>query len=182
MGGFVSHSSGPLRGRHDLFVLGDARFGSVPPVGDAAESLFDRQLIDCIGIVFIRPFFGFSMALVGGVCNRFKPFEEARNSAAILGRSVSFAANEALSVIEVGTSTWRQISGSVCRNSIRTVAISLTLSDAVFILAGLMRSVWQPGSASSRVGAGRGCGYCESRWGALLGKVQNAVAAHYRSQ
>ena len=57
-------------------------------------------------------------------------------------------------MIEVGTSTWRQISGSVCRNSIRTVAISLTLSDAVFILAGLMRSVWQPGTGSSRVGAG----------------------------
>jgi hypothetical protein len=37
----------------------------------------------------------FSMALVGGVCNRFKLFVEARNSAAILGRSVSFAANEA---------------------------------------------------------------------------------------
>jgi hypothetical protein len=47
-------------------------------------------------------------------------------------------------VIEVGTSTWRQISGSVCRNSIRTVAISLTLSDPVFILAGLMRLVWLP--------------------------------------
>ena len=59
--------SGPLHGRHDLFVLGDARFGSVPPVGDAAESVFDRQLIDSIGIVFIRPFFRFRMALVGGV-------------------------------------------------------------------------------------------------------------------
>lgn len=43
-------------------------------------------------------------------------------------------------MIDVGTSTWRQISGSVCRNSIRTVAISLMLSDAVFVLAGLIPS------------------------------------------
>jgi hypothetical protein len=78
-----------------LSLVGDACFGGVAPVRDAAEGVFDRQLIDCVGIVFIRSFFGFSMALVGGVCNRFKPFVEARNSAAILGRSVSFAANEA---------------------------------------------------------------------------------------
>jgi hypothetical protein len=35
-----------------------------------------------------------------------------------------------LSVIEVGASTRRQIKGSVCRSSMRTVAISLKLSDA----------------------------------------------------
>ena len=46
--------------------------------------------------------------------------------------------------------------------------ISLTLSDAVFILAGLMRLVWQPGTGSSRVGAARACGYRGSLWGALL--------------
>jgi hypothetical protein len=86
-----------------------------------------------------------------------------------------------LSVIEVGTSTWRQISGSVCRNSIRTVAISLTLSDPVFILAGLMRLVWRPGTGSSRVGAARACGYRGSLWGALLGEVQKCRAAHNRS-
>ena len=75
-------------------------------------------------------------------------------------------------MIEVGTSTWRQISGSVCRNSIRTVAISLTLSDAVFVLAGLMRSVWRPGSGGSRVGAGRVVDIVRSLSGALLGEVQ----------
>jgi hypothetical protein len=39
---------------------------------DAPKGVFDRQPIDCVGIVFIRPFFGYSTALVGGVCNRFK--------------------------------------------------------------------------------------------------------------
>jgi hypothetical protein len=34
--------------------------------------------------------------------------------------------------------------------AIRTVAISLTLSGPVFILAGLVRSVWQSASGSSR--------------------------------
>jgi len=48
----------------------------------------------------------------------------------------------------------------------------LTLSDPVFILAGLMRLVWQPGTGSSRVGAARACGYRGSLWGALLGEVQ----------
>jgi hypothetical protein len=38
------------------------------------------------------------------------------------------------SVIEVGTSTSRQISGSVCCNSMRTLAISLKLSDATLPL------------------------------------------------
>jgi hypothetical protein len=42
----------------------------------------------------------------------------------------------------------------------------------VFILAGLMRLVWQPGTGSSRVGAARACGYRGSLWGALLGEVQ----------
>ena len=35
------------------------------------------------------------------------------------------------SVIEVGTSTWRQITGSLLRNSMSRVAISSTRSDAV---------------------------------------------------
>jgi hypothetical protein len=50
-----------------LRVLGDAHSGSVPPVRDPAEGVFDRQFIDCIGIVIIRPFFGFRVALVVGV-------------------------------------------------------------------------------------------------------------------
>ena len=41
-----------------------------------------------------------------------------------------------------------------CRSSIRMVAMSLTLSDAAFILAGPMQSVWPPGTGSSTVGAG----------------------------
>jgi hypothetical protein len=57
------------------------------------------------------------------------------------------------SVIEVGTSTSRQINGSVSRNSILTVQIWLKLSTADMSLAGtvppllmitLMRPVWQP--------------------------------------
>ena len=64
-----------------------------------------------------------------------------------------------LSVIEVGTSTWRQIKGSVSRSSMRTVAISLKLSDAAFCLTGLiMPPVWQAASSSSRAAADRGCG------------------------
>jgi hypothetical protein len=90
----LSPSYMPRSGLRENGAIRGACFGSVP-VRDAPEGVFDRRLIDCVGIVFIRPFFGFSMALVGGVCNRFKPFEEARNSTAILGRSVSFAANEA---------------------------------------------------------------------------------------
>ena len=57
----------------------------------------------------------------------------------------------------------------------------ITIQLAAFILAGLMRSVWQPGTGSSRVGAARACGYRGSLWRALLGEVQNAVAAHHRS-
>jgi hypothetical protein len=75
--------------------VGDACFGSVAPVRDAAEGVLDRQVIDSVGVVFVRPFFGFLMALVGRVCNRFKPFVEAWNAAAILERPVSFAANVA---------------------------------------------------------------------------------------
>src|ERR1700733_9617203 len=62
----------------------------------------------------------------------------------------------ALRVIEVGTSTWRQITGSLSRNSMRTVAISLKLSNAALRPAGLMRPVWQSRSSSSRAGVGRG--------------------------
>jgi hypothetical protein len=53
-------------------------------------------------------------------------------------------------VIEVGTSTRRQISGSVCRSSMSTVAISLKLSDAAFCLAGLMLPIWQAHASNSR--------------------------------
>ena len=56
-------------------------------------------------------------------------------------------------MIEVGTSTWRQINGSVCRSSIQTVAISFTLCDAVFTLASLMLPVWQVEPGNSRPGA-----------------------------
>src|ERR1017187_1621423 len=59
-----------------------------------------------------------------------------------------------LSVIDVGTSTWRQISRSVSSNSIRTVQIWLKLSAAdaasptVFVVGALlmwlMPPVWQP--------------------------------------
>src|SRR5882757_9316053 len=57
-----------------------------------------------------------------------------------------------LSVIEVGASTWRQITGSVSRSSIRTVAISLKLSNAALLLGGLMPLVWQASPSSSRAG------------------------------
>src|ERR1700722_5687521 len=75
----------------------------------------------------------------------------------------------ALRVIEVGTSTWRQITWSLSRNSMRTVAISLKLSNAALRPAGLMRPVWQSRSSSSRAGVGRGGGPDDRRCGAAHG-------------
>src|SRR5712691_6179294 len=57
-----------------------------------------------------------------------------------------------LRVIDVGTSTWRQIKGSLSRSSMRTVAIWLKLSKAALLAAGLMPPVWQPRPSSSRAG------------------------------
>src|SRR5436309_2098507 len=47
-----------------------------------------------------------------------------------------------LNVVEVGTSTWRQITGSVSRSSILTVQISLGLSDGDLGAAGLICSAY----------------------------------------
>jgi hypothetical protein len=55
------------RGKSGLFLAGETRLGSVAPVRDATEGVFNRQLIDCVWIVIIRPFLSFRMALVGGV-------------------------------------------------------------------------------------------------------------------
>jgi hypothetical protein len=58
-------SDDTVRAGGRLFLVGATGLGSVAPVRNATEGIFDRQLIDCVGVIFIRPFFGLSMALVG---------------------------------------------------------------------------------------------------------------------
>lgn len=55
-----------LRGVDPITFVGEARLGGVAPVCDATERVFDQQLIECIGIVFVDPFFGFGMARAVG--------------------------------------------------------------------------------------------------------------------
>jgi hypothetical protein len=60
-------SDDTVRAGGRLFLVGKTRVGSVAPVRDATEGVFNQQLIEYAGIVFVRPFFGLRMALVGGV-------------------------------------------------------------------------------------------------------------------
>src|ERR1700731_1161085 len=66
-----------------------------------------------------------------------------------------------LSVMEVGTSTWRQITGSVSCSSMRRVAISLKLLDPVFFLGELTPPVSQIGYSNSGGEAQGGLGFCD---------------------
>ncbi len=63
--------------------------------GDAVAGIFDRQLVERVGIVVVEPLFGFGVALVGGVGGGFQGFADAENAAAILGRGVSLAGDVA---------------------------------------------------------------------------------------
>ena len=68
--------------------LGEARLGGVAAVCDATEGVFDRNCIECIGIVVARPVFEMGMARMRTVSDRFEQFVEAWDAAAIFGRSV----------------------------------------------------------------------------------------------
>jgi hypothetical protein len=48
-----------------LAFLGHPRLGRLSPVCDAGKGVFDRQLVDDVGIVFVGPFLGFGVARDG---------------------------------------------------------------------------------------------------------------------
>jgi hypothetical protein len=81
--------------RAEVLFLGEARLGGVAAVCDAPEGVFDRKRIECIGIVVTRPFFEMGMARMSRVGDRFEQFVEARDAAAVLGRSIPFATDVA---------------------------------------------------------------------------------------
>ena len=70
--------------RAKLIFLGEACFGGVAAVCDASEGIFDREVVERIGIVVARPFLGMDMAWMGTLCDRFEQLVEARDATAIL--------------------------------------------------------------------------------------------------
>jgi cyanate lyase-like protein len=44
-----------------LLVVSEAGLGSITPVRDAAEGVFDGQLVDDFWVIFIEPLLGFGM-------------------------------------------------------------------------------------------------------------------------
>jgi len=65
--------------------------GGVALVGDAAEGVFDRQLVDFVGVVIVEPFRGFGVVRVVGIGGGVERLVEAGDAAAILGRRVALA-------------------------------------------------------------------------------------------
>ena len=64
-------------------------------VGDAAEGVFDRQLVEHIGIVVVEPFLGLGVVRMFRVCSRVKRLVKAGDAAAVLGRRVALAGDVA---------------------------------------------------------------------------------------
>src|SRR5256885_13924159 len=82
-----------LRSRAEALFVGEARLGGAATVCDPTKGVFDREFVERIGIVIACPFFEMGMARVSRVGDRLEQFVEAWDAAAILGRSVPFAAN-----------------------------------------------------------------------------------------
>jgi hypothetical protein len=49
-----------------MVFLGESNLGGVALVRDAAEGIFDWQLVESVGIVVVEPFLGFGMVRVFG--------------------------------------------------------------------------------------------------------------------
>src|SRR5437773_10676425 len=72
-------------------LLGEASLGGVALIGDAAEGIFDRQLVERGRIVIVQPFLGFGMVGVIGVGGGVERLVKAGDAATILGRRVALA-------------------------------------------------------------------------------------------
>jgi len=78
-----------------VFFLGEARPVGVAAVADATEGVFDGQCVEGSRIVVVRPFLEVGMARMSRISNPFERLVEARNAAAVVGRSVPFTTDEA---------------------------------------------------------------------------------------
>ena len=78
-----------------MLVVSEAGLSSITPVRDAAEGVFDGQLVDDFGVIFIEPLFGFGMVRVVGIGDGFEHCVESGNAAAILRWRIPFASNVA---------------------------------------------------------------------------------------
>jgi hypothetical protein len=73
-----------------VLFSGEARLGGISAVCDAAEGVFDRELVERVGIIVARPLFETGMARMSRISDRLEQFVEAWNAATVVGRFASF--------------------------------------------------------------------------------------------
>ena len=74
----------------DFCRFDNALCGGLASYGDAGKPDFDRECVECFGIVAIEPFADFAMVWMGVVCASVEHFVEAWDAAAILWWPVAF--------------------------------------------------------------------------------------------